>query len=532
MRPRQRGTALLILATLLPAPAGARSGGKPPVAATFRDYVRVVERPYLRVALTVTVIDRQGRPVRDLRRDDFTVTEDGEPVELADFALEGDRRDRPLSVAVLLDLSNSMAGQVKRVREAAQALLKGLRPGDEIMVAKFNDQLTVLQNFTGDPGDPEKTLGRIGVAWGGTLLFRSIGQTLRDLRERPGRKVILVVSDGLDNDIDRGSVYQSLYLQDLLRLCFRTQTVVYGIRPGISATSWLPFEGFVEETGGRLLYTGGDLATLFARLGEELLSQYFLAYDIDPKLADKRRRSVRVLVRRPEVVVKTVRGFSAARGHVPMCVRDLEDRDPGVRADAVYELGFASDPRALLALLRAVADKDEGVRRLAAASLGRLGAGEGLGPLIDLMGDPAPSVRAGAGDALALFADRAIPALVEGVRAAQAPGPRLAGLVQILGRVGDDRAIDPLAAVLKGGPAGVRAAAAQALGDLGLSPGIPALRAALADPAPEVRAAAARSIVSIAGAAARPVIEDYIARETDPRLQQEARALLNRRAAP
>ena len=530
MRPQRTGTALIVLATLLPAANDAQAGS--PVAAPFRDYIRVVERPYLRVGLTVTVIDRQGRPVRDLRRDDFTVTEDGKPVELADFAPEGDRRDRPLSVAVLLDLSYSMAGQVKRVREAAQALLKGLRPGDEIMVAKFNDQLTVLQNFTGDPGDPGKTLGRIGVAWGGTLLFRSIGQTLRDLRERPGRKVILVVSDGLDNDIERGSVYQSLYLRDLLRSCFRTQTVVYGIRPGLSATSWLPFEGFVEETGGRLLYTGGDLATLFARLGEEFLSQYYLAYDIDPKLADKRRRSLRVEVRRPEVVVKTVRGFTAARGHVQMGVRDLEDKDAQVRADAVYELGFASDPRALQALLGAVTDKDEGVRRLAAASLGRLGASQGLGPLIELLGDPVPSVRTAASEALALFADRAIPALVEGVPAASGSEPRLAGLVQLLGRVGDDRAIDPVAAVLRGGPAGARVAAALALGELGLSPGIAALRAALADPTPEVRAASARSIVRIAGEAARAVIEDYIARETDPSLQEAARALLARRATP
>ena len=526
MPPRRPAHPLVVLSTLLLAVSSAQAGEKPPAATAFRDYVRVVDRPYLRVGLTVTVIDRQGQPVRDLSRDEFTVTEDGEAVELADFAREGDRRDRPLSVAVLLDLSYSMAGQVKRVREAAQALLKGLRPGDEIMVAKFNDQLTILQGFTGDPGDPEKTLGRIGVAWGGTLLFRSIEQTLRDLRERPGRKVILVVSDGLDNEIDRGSVYQSLYLQDLLRLCFRTQTAVYGIRPGISSTSWLPFEGFVEETGGRLLYTGGDLATLFARLGEEFLSQYYLAYDIDPKLADRRRRSVRVDVRRRDVVVKTVRGFSAPRGHIQARLRDLQDKDAQVRADAVYELGFVSDARALPALLGAVSDQHEGVRRLAAASLGRLGEVAGLGPLIDLLGDPAPSVRAAAGEALALFADRAIPDLVRGMPAAQTAGPRLAGLVQLLGRVGDDRAIDPLAAVLRDGPPEARAAAAQALGDLGLSQGIPALRAALADPAPEVRAASVRSIVRIAGVAARAVIEDYIARETDPRLQEAARALL------
>ncbi len=528
---------LLTVVTLLPAFGATRApraaaSAAPAVAAPLREYVRVVERPYLRVGLTVTVVDRQGRPVRGLTRGDFRVLEDGEALELADFGPEGTRRDRPLSVAVLLDLSYSMGSQVKKVREAAQALLATLRPGDEMMVAKFNDQLTVLQNFTGDPGDPEKTLKRVGSAFGGTAIFRSIETTLRDLRSRTGRKVILVVSDGLDNDIERGgSVFQSLYLQDLIRLCFRTGTTVYGVRPGMSTTSWLPFEGFVEETGGRLLYTGGDLATLFARLGEEFLSQYYLGYDVDPKQAGKRRRRIKVEVRRPGLTVTTVRGFTAARDNFEALRRDLLDDESQVRADAVYELSFMPSERSLPALLGTAADPDEKVRNLVARGLGRLGDEGGLRALVDLMGDPVPSVRAAAVDALVLFTGRATPLLLEEVTrltAAEPAGLRLESALSALGRVGDERALGPLSTALRDGGSAARAAAARALGDLGLSEGIPALRAALADPAPEVREAAARSIVTIAGPAAREVIEDYIARETDPRLKDLARALLRR----
>src|SRR2546428_12431026 len=142
------------------------------------------------------------------------------------------------------------------------------------------------------------------------------------------------------------------------------------------------------------------------------------------------------------------------------------------------------------------------------------------------MGGRRRGERTARGGALPGSADGGFPDLVRGMRAGRTAGPRLAGLVQLLGRVGDDRAIDPLAAVLRDGPPEARAAAAQALGDLGLSQGIPALRAALADPAPEGRAASVRSVVRIAGVAARAVIEDYIARETDPRLQEAAPALL------
>src|SRR5439155_22335422 len=158
-----------------------------------------------------------------------------------------------------------------------------------------------------------------------------------------------------------------------------------------------------------------------------------------------------------------------------------------------------------------------GVRRVAARALGRVGDEAGMRTLLDLLGDAVPEVRAAAVDALALFAGRAVPPLVDEVRRETAAGPaglRLERAVLGLGRVGGDRGVAPLSEALRRGGTAARAAAARALGDLGLSPGIPALRAALADPAPEVREAAARAIVTIAGPAAREVIEDYIAKET------------------
>jgi VWFA-related protein len=517
----------------LPAPAPAA-----PPAGAMREYVQVVDRPYLRVGLTVTVTDRQGRAVRGLARGDFRVLEDGAEVAIQDFGVEGDRKDRPLSVAVLLDLSQSMGSQVKKVREAARALLEALRPGDEIMVAKFNEQMTVLQTFTGHADDPERTLASLGRARGGTALFRAIEQTLKDLRDRPGRKVILAVTDGLDNSIEREShVLQSLYLQDLLRLCFRSQTVVYGIRPGMASASWLPFEGFVEETGGRLLYTGGDLERLFARLGEEFLSQYYLAYDIDPKTREGKRRQVRVEVGRPDVVVKAMRGYVAPDRRLRRLLRDARDDDAGWRTDAAYDLGFVDDPRSRAALLVLLEDEEAKVRAPAAVALARLGEAEAIDRLIGLLGDGEETVRAAAAEALVLFGPQAIPGLVTrmahdagkvaAATGGKAAGPGLRGAARLLGMVGDDRGIAPLAALLRAGPEEERAEAARALGRLGLGGGIPPLRAALGDPEPRVRLEALRAIVVIAGPAARPVVEDYIMKETDPSLRAAARAALD-----
>ena len=497
---------------------------------SFQEFVQVVDRPYTRVGLTITVTDRRGNAVQGLTAGDFTLFEDGREMELADFGIEGDRADRPLSVAVLLDLSRSMRSQVKMVREAAGALLRGLRPDDAIMVASFNDQLTVLLPYTSDPLEPERSLKIATRARGGTALFRSIEETLKDLRSRPGRKVILVISDGLDNEVSRENhILHSIYLQDLLRLCFRTGTVVYGIRPGMAATSWLPFESFVEETGGRLLYTGVGLEGLFARLGEEFLSQYYLAYDIDPTQREEKRRRIRVEVNRPDVMVRAMRGYLTPRSHLETLLADLRDEDEGMRVDAAYELGFIGEPAAAEALTYALRDDQAAVRRMAVDSLARLGDAGSAVRIIRMLIDRDPDVQEAAAGAIIVFGTEAIPPLT--ARVLKGAGKRksralLVPSIKMLGRVGDDRALPPLEAVLAEGPEDARVAAAEALGELGLSGGIPSLRAALGDPNPEIRIASIRAIVAIAGAAAHRVVEDYIARESDPSLKRQAGRLL------
>lgn len=508
---------------------GAPGNAPRPPKSQFREHVTVVQRGYQRVGLTVTVTDRAGRPVRGLRLDDFRLLEDGVEVAIQEFGVEGDNADRALSVAVLLDLSESMRGQVRRVREAAQALLKALRQEDEIMVATFNHERTVLQPFTHDPRSPEVTLQDIGMAWGGTNIFQSIEETLKDLRRRPGRKVILVVTDGQDNIVRTShKIFQSLYLRDLLHLCLRTQTVVYGIRPGM-VPGWPPFERFVDETGGRLLYTGKDPERLFKELGEEFLSQYYLAYDIDPTAKQGKRRRIRVEVSGQGMVVKTMAGFFTPRSQLETLVRDLRDEDVRLRTDAAYELGFVKEPRSSEALLDALGDKEEKVREMAVGALSRLGEADAIPVLVGLLGDPASSVREAAADALRGFGPAAIPDLIsqvsQGAEQSRAK-PKSVNSAKLLGAVGDDRALDPLALLLKKGPVESRTAAAEALGDLGLTKGIGPLRAALLDPAPNVRGAAVQSIVALAGTLARPVIEDYIRNETDPGLRESARALL------
>jgi HEAT repeat protein len=229
------------------------------------------------------------------------------------------------------------------------------------------------------------------------------------------------------------------------------------------------------------------------------------------------------------MVVKTMAGFFTPRSQLETLVRDLRDEDARLRTDAAYELGFVKEPRSSEALLDALGDKEDKVREMAVGALSRLGEADAIPVLVGLLGDPTSSVREAAAEALRGFGPVAIPDLISQV--SQGAGqsrakPKSVNSAKLLGAVGDDRALDPLALLLKNGPVESRTAAAEALGDLGLTKGIGPLRAALLDPAPNVRGAAARSIVALAGTLARPLIEDYIRNETDPGLRESARALL------
>ena len=518
-----------LLSALVLARAGA---GRPSDQGNaYQESVRVVDRPWERIGVTVTVTDREGKPVRDLGCDAFRLQENGANIDLAECGPEEGRAERPLSVAVLLDLSESMGSQIKKVEEAARALLAQLRPGDEVLVAKFNDQVTILQPFTGDEEELRGGLRSIGRARGGTALFQSIESILKDVRGRRGRKVILVVSDGQDNAIERaGHVTQSLYMQDLLRLCLRTQTVVYGLRPGMPS-SWQVFEDFVQATGGRMLYTGGDLERLFARLGEEFRSQYYLAWDIDPKDDAPGWRRLRVTLARTDLVVHAIDGYFTPRARLDSLLHDLDDREKGMRQDAAYDLGFVDDPRSRLALRSALDDRDPGVRRLAIEGLARLREEAAIAAMIAALGDPAAEVRDAAAAGLGGMGGAAIDPLCDAVADAadkRRPKPRILGAAAVLGAAGDDRAIAPLTSLMRSPAPEARLVAARAHRSLGLAGGLAPLREALADAAPEVRQAAAEGLAALAGAAARPVLEARLQAETDASVRAAILHLLER----
>ena len=148
------------------------------------------------VRLAAIVRDDRGRFVRDLRAGDFEVFDSGRMKPISDF-----RQDTAgLSVAILIDVSGSMEGQLGHAREAASLLLANLDPArDEAAVFRFDTRLDETAPFTTGLRQLPASMSRI-VPFGATSLYDAIAQTADRVAARQGRRhAVVVFTDGFDN---------------------------------------------------------------------------------------------------------------------------------------------------------------------------------------------------------------------------------------------------------------------------------------------------------------------------------------------
>ncbi|MGH9665615.1 MAG: VWA domain-containing protein, partial [Bryobacteraceae bacterium] len=255
------------------------------------------------VNVLCTVYDKQGALIKDLTKDDFRIREDGRQQQIRYFARE---TDLPLTVALLVDMSGSVSQFIRAEKgTAAQFFHDVLRPEDHALLIGFSSTIVLWQNFTASVQELSAALARMhGVAFHGlpplgqpmpsTLLYGAVYSTAGDkLKTVPGRKAMVIISDGLDN----GSPVQ---LEQAVRAVQTTNTVVFGIcyeNSRVPGCSYL--KSLSEPTGGRMFRVDAktSLAKIFQTIEEELRSQYSLGYVSTNPARDGKFRKLRVEMR-------------------------------------------------------------------------------------------------------------------------------------------------------------------------------------------------------------------------------------------
>jgi Ca-activated chloride channel family protein len=261
------------------------------------------------VELYTSVVDGKGHPVNGLKKEDFSVAEDGVRQQVRRFELV---KDVPIYAGILLDTSASMS-EASKLDEAVKGALrffqKVITPKDRASVITFNSQPTLAVRFTND----ETVLagGLAGLkADGNTALYDSIIYSLYYFGGIKGKRAIILLSDGKDE----GSHYS---YGDALEYARRSGVAIYTVGINLSrqdADVRLKLSRLSDETGGRvfMIEKANELERIYDIIQTELRSQYLLAYqsskEREPGDAEK-FRTVEVKVARPGMEAKTLRGY-------------------------------------------------------------------------------------------------------------------------------------------------------------------------------------------------------------------------------
>jgi VWFA-related protein len=287
------------------------------------------------VTVPVTVLDRTGRYVPLLRRENFKVFENGVEQKIAYFATT----DSPFSVVLLIDTSGSTQFRLEDIQNAAINFVGKLKPSDSVMVMSFDDRIQVLCKATTDRDVITKAIRRTRTG-GGTRLYDAVDDILvKQLKTITGRRAVVLFTDGVDTTSRRAS-YDST-----IRLAEESDAPIYSVdydtsgagtlnggripggrgtilglplpRPGIPGSSGGATPGdyrrairylhtISDMTGGRF-YSGDSLfgiAQAFTWIAEELGRQYSIGYY--PSVAGKEgeRREIKVKSTEADLVVK------------------------------------------------------------------------------------------------------------------------------------------------------------------------------------------------------------------------------------
>ncbi|MEM9599154.1 MAG: VWA domain-containing protein, partial [Acidobacteriota bacterium] len=264
------------------------------------------------VELYVVVTDRDGRPVRGLGPEEFSVREEGVPQNIATFS---DAAELPLTLGMAIDSSASMFVKLPRVQRAALRFLQStFKEQDRAFVVDFDSKPRLVRGTTNDLGRLERSINGLEAS-GRTALWESVVFSLVQLQGVRGRKALVVFSDGADED-------DQFPFRSSLRIAREMGVPIYMIlmkkEPQESAARGLLSRSFTSRaqrlaaaTGGRVFYAKeyDSLDEVYDEIELELRSQYLLAYYPEGRSEEGGWREVDVDLARRDLKPRTLRGY-------------------------------------------------------------------------------------------------------------------------------------------------------------------------------------------------------------------------------
>lgn len=257
------------------------------------------------VELPVTVLDPAGVPVLDLKASDFQAFEDKKPKKISAFNLA---TNLPLSVGLLLDHSGSMEKRIGEAREASVKFFEAiLGENDRAFFGGFAWETKSVSPFVTSVETLRAQVGQLPNAEGGTAIYDAIVSGLYKFRSVPGRKALVLVTDGEDT-------VSRIPYNEMLTYVRASRVPIYFVGIGLSAMDFSAtnkMKALAAETGGVAYFPKNieELKKTYEQLNKELRSQYLIGYYTDSSKNDRKYRTIEVKTTRPNVRIRTIRGF-------------------------------------------------------------------------------------------------------------------------------------------------------------------------------------------------------------------------------
>ena len=247
------------------------------------------------VNVFVTVTDEHGAPVAGLKKEDFTLLEDGKPQTISVFDKES-----ALPLSIVLDIDTSLSTrkdlplELSSARRFARAIL---RPVDAISLYSFSEIVSEVVPFTSDLKAIDRGVDRVRMG-SATALYDALYLGSQALEPRKGRKVLVVITDG-------GDTVSRVDYKEAVRSAQEAEAIVYSIIDvPIEASAGRDIGGehaliqISEDTGGKYFYATSvpELDDAFRKISDELRTQYLLAYYPSQRLSDSNFRRIEVKV--------------------------------------------------------------------------------------------------------------------------------------------------------------------------------------------------------------------------------------------
>ena len=264
------------------------------------------------VTIPATVLDREGRYITNLKKEDFQIFENGIKQDVEFF----EQVDQPFTVFLLLDTSGSMRDYLPDLTSAANVFVDKLRPDDQLVAAEFSDQVHQLFKATRIK-DLRKGISLTQRAReGDTIVYDAVDFALKKTNKIRGRKAIILFSDGVGTGIAtaKGTLKDAEEQEAII------YTVQFGSFPAeppnyVSGKQYFKrieeINGYMrdlaQKTGGRQYHIEdiSNLEQTFGMIVDELSRQYSIGYY--PKLSGKvgERKQIKVKVNLPNVAVRS-----------------------------------------------------------------------------------------------------------------------------------------------------------------------------------------------------------------------------------